>query len=100
MKITWLSSAKNQSPTPPSNAVDSNSRNKIETSIERWPLVVRGIARRRIGTDLGVGDTVERIIKRFGGDGFKWIMKRLGIECGCEDRKSLLNKLFPYKSET
>jgi hypothetical protein len=61
-----------------------------------WPLLVRGIARQRIDTDTGVGDTVHRILSKMGGDQFEWVMKRLGIECGCGERQAWLNAVYPY----
>lgn len=42
----------------------------------------------------GLGDTVEKIFKATGVDKLaKWA---LGEDCGCEERKEALNKLFPY----
>ncbi len=40
----------------------------------------------------GLGDTVEKIIKATGLDIFVE-----GKDCGCEQRKEKLNKLFPYR---
>jgi hypothetical protein len=43
----------------------------------------------------GLGDTVEAGLQAVGIDKVaKWI---LGEDCGCEQRKEKLNKLFPYK---
>lgn len=43
----------------------------------------------------GVGDTVEKITKA---TGIKKAVKFLaGEDCGCDERKDKLNKLFPYK---
>jgi len=43
----------------------------------------------------GLGDTVEAGLQAVGIDKVaKWI---LGEDCGCEERKEKLNKLFPYK---
>lgn len=42
----------------------------------------------------GLGDTVEKVFKATGVDKVaKWI---LGEDCGCEERKQTLNKMFPY----
>jgi len=60
------------------------------------PLLIRGISRQRIDSDTGVGDTVERLLAKMGGDQFKWVMARLGVNCGCEDRKQYLNRVYPY----
>ena len=43
----------------------------------------------------GLGDTVEKVLEKTGiAKVAKWI---LGEDCGCEERKEKLNKLFPYK---
>ena len=46
----------------------------------------------------GLGDTIEKITEA---TGIKKVVEAVseatGIDCGCEDRKDLLNKLFPYK---
>tara|TARA_R110002020_G_scaffold92899_2_gene224459 strand:- start:13576 stop:13929 length:354 start_codon:yes stop_codon:yes gene_type:complete len=43
----------------------------------------------------GVGDSLEKIFKKTGVD--KLAKKVLGDDCGCEERKKTLNKMFPYK---
>jgi hypothetical protein len=42
----------------------------------------------------GLGDTVEKITKA---TGIKAFVDLLSDDCGCEERKESLNKLFPYK---
>lgn len=43
----------------------------------------------------GLGDTVEKVLEVTGiAKVAKWL---LGEDCGCEERKEKLNKLFPYK---
>ena len=46
----------------------------------------------------GLGDTIERITEA---TGIKAVVEAVseatGIDCGCGERKELLNKLFPYK---
>jgi hypothetical protein len=64
---------------------------------EPWPLFIVGISRQRIPSDTGVGDTVERILSRMGGDQFKWVMARLGVDCGCGSRQEWLNRVYPYE---
>jgi hypothetical protein len=32
-----------------------------------------------------------------GGDQFKWVMKRLGVDCGCGSRQEWLNRVYPYE---
>ena len=45
----------------------------------------------------GLGDTIEKITKA---TGIKKIVDKVnkvtGKECGCEERKQTLNRLFPY----
>lgn len=62
-------------------------------------LIVRGIMRLRKPEDSGLGDTLERLIAKFGGNKFKQIAKRLGVNCGCEDRQKYLNERYPYTTE-
>ena len=42
----------------------------------------------------GLGDSVEKVLKATGID--KVAKKILGDDCGCEERKEALNKLYPY----
>jgi hypothetical protein len=43
----------------------------------------------------GFGDTVEKVLEKTGiSKVAKWV---LGEDCGCKERKEILNKLFPYK---
>lgn len=45
----------------------------------------------------GVGDTLERVFKKFGVDE-SFIAKAMGIGgCGCQKRKKFLNRIFPYR---
>jgi len=62
-----------------------------------WPLLIRGIARQRIESDIGVGDTVHRILSHMGGNQFEWAMERLGIDCGCKSGREWLNRAYPYE---
>lgn len=53
------------------------------------------MARGRKKKAVGLGDTVESIIQATHIDKVaKWLF---GEDCGCEQRKEKLNKLFPYK---
>ena len=45
----------------------------------------------------GLGDSVEKVLKATGVD--KVAKFLLGEDCGCDTRKEILNKLFPYKTE-
>jgi hypothetical protein len=46
----------------------------------------------------GLGDTIEKITEA---TGIKKVVESIseakGVNCGCDERKELLNKLFPYK---
>lgn len=43
----------------------------------------------------GLGDTIEKITEA---TGIKKVVKAIaGEDCGCDDRRDALNKLFPYK---
>ena len=43
----------------------------------------------------GLGDTVEKVLKVTGAT--KVVKFLMGEDCGCEERKAKLNKMFPYK---
>ena len=45
----------------------------------------------------GLGDSVEKVFKATGID--KVAKKVLGDDCGCEERKQKLNKMFPYSRQ-
>ena len=38
----------------------------------------------------GLGDTIEKVTIKLG-------IKKVTNDCGCNERKETLNKLFPYK---
>jgi hypothetical protein len=44
---------------------------------------------------VGFGDTVEKALELIGAD--KLAKFVLGEDCGCEERKAKLNKMFPYR---
>ena len=48
----------------------------------------------------GLGDTIEKFTKA---TGIKKVVDKVsevtGIDCGCDERKKLLNKVFPYRSK-
>jgi len=41
----------------------------------------------------GLGDTIEKVFKK---TGIKKVIESMFDDCGCEERKELLNKIFPY----
>jgi hypothetical protein len=44
----------------------------------------------------GLGDTIENVFKATKIDKVAKLI--LGDDCGCDERKELLNRLFPYKT--
>lgn len=44
----------------------------------------------------GLGDTVEKITEA---TGIKKVVEAITDDCGCQERKDKLNKLFPYATE-
>jgi orotate phosphoribosyltransferase len=63
---------------------------------QEWPRVVKMIAKRKVSSDRGVGDTLERLFSHVGGRQFKRVMELLSVECGCGDRQEWLNNTYPY----
>lgn len=59
----------------------------------RWLKYMRWF---RTAGDRGVGDTVQRLAAKVGGERFKKFAKKAGIPCGCASRQARWNKLFPY----
>ena len=47
----------------------------------------------------GLGDTIEKITKATGLAGVAKVLTEVtGKDCGCDKRKEMLNKAFPYKN--
>lgn len=47
--------------------------------------------------DAGLGDTVARVSAATGIDaGVKGIVRTLGMDCGCEERRLQLNAIYPW----
>ena len=61
-----------------------------------WPLWAKLVRKCSKSGELGVGDTVERIAAKFGGEFFKQWVENLGLPCGCTDRQHEWNASFPY----
>jgi hypothetical protein len=62
-----------------------------------WPLWASIAARRRHDDDVGVGDTLQKVATKFGGEQFKAWAAELGIPCGCSTRQQRFNSLYPYE---
>lgn len=64
----------------------------------KWPIWAAALSFFKSEKDIGVGDTVERIIGKTNSAAFKsWHLKTFGKSCGCTERKALWNAKFPYK---
>lgn len=57
---------------------------------------VRFVRLLRKPEDKGIGDTVQRIAAKFGGERFKAFAKRIGLPCRCTERQAEWNQLWPY----
>ena len=65
--------------------------NKTESNA--W---VRMVKLLRKPQDAGIGDTIQRIAAKFGGERFKAFAEKIGIPCGCADRQNEWNSKWPY----
>jgi hypothetical protein len=63
---------------------------------ERWPAWARALRSISIESDLGIGDTIARVIGPVGGDAFKAWRISIGKPCACKLRQERLNARFPY----
>ena len=52
--------------------------------------------RKQVRKSKGLGDSIEKITKATGIK--KAVSFIFGDDCGCDERKELLNKMFPYKN--
>jgi len=68
--------------------------------VRRWPTWALVVAKLAQPKDLGVGDTLARVIGPIGGDKYKaWHLETFGKPCGCAERQEHLNQLFPYRGD-
>ena len=65
----------------------------------KWPAWASAIARFSKPQDSGVGDTVQRIAAKFGGELFKAFSSSIGMPCGCTDRQKDWNTRYLYETE-
>lgn len=61
-----------------------------------WPDWAKGVALLATPEDIGVGDTVERWARKFGGIQFKAMSKAIGMPCRCDERRAEWNRRYPY----
>lgn len=62
-----------------------------------WPRWAQGVALLRKPEDAGVGDTVERWARVFGGVQFKAMARAVGLPCRCARRRAQWNARYPYR---
>lgn len=83
---------------PPKTAASVPTR--AVAKIAANPKIAERIARKRIAGEKGVGDTLERLLSKVGGNVFKAAYQKItGRSCGCGDVKAKLNADFPYPVE-
>lgn len=71
---------------------------ELKPMAARLPKWVEVIAIMRMDGEVGVGDTLARILSYAGGEWFKWIAAKAGVNCGCKKRQAALNEEYPYSS--
>lgn len=65
----------------------------------KWPVWATAIAYFKSDRDLGVGDTVERVIGKANSMAFKaWYLVTFKKSCGCNQRKSEWNVKYKYST--
>ena len=69
---------------------------EVQANHKEWPRWTKLIRMLRTEADRGVGDTVQRIAAKFGGERFKAFSARIGMPCGCTQRQEEWNRLWPY----
>lgn len=69
---------------------------KLPIRKTEWPPWAKALATQKIDSDTGVGDTAERVFGKFGGTLFNVMIKKLGMKCGCGERKIDWNREYPY----
>ena len=65
---------------------------------DRWPLWAKGLALVSTDADIGIGDTVRRLIGDFASDAFKaWHKATFGRSCDCSARQAKWNAQYPLR---
>lgn len=63
------------------------------------PRIIRILRHFAIESDVGAGDTVERLITKIGSQPLELLkskLESLGVDCGCANRKEWLNSNYPW----
>jgi hypothetical protein len=89
-----------QAPRPPGKLPTISPVDRMRYDVKRWPRWAKALRYFSNDTDKGVGDTVERIARKVGGEEFKRWTKRLGIPCDCCGRQARWNQSYPYTPKT
>jgi hypothetical protein len=63
----------------------------------KTPFWVSLVKKFKSDSDRGVGDTFQRLAASVGGERWKSLMNKAGRGCGCGDRQSKWNRLWPYE---
>ena len=64
---------------------------------EQWPLWARTIAKFRQSGEVGIGDTIKRVIGNDTSEGFKtWYKQTFNRSCGCCQRQGEMNSKYRY----
>lgn len=75
--------------------IDLEIKNEVSQYVKNKVKNKKNPIRKKKPKSKGVGDTVEKITKA---TGIKKVVDTLFDDCGCDKRKKLLNKIFPYKN--
>jgi hypothetical protein len=75
------------------------SRPAIAPEPRPWPLAVRLMASQREAGEIGVGDTLHRLMGDSAESFEAWFVAATGRKCGCGDRRQWLNWMYPYAGE-
>jgi hypothetical protein len=66
---------------------------------EQWPLAIKELSKLATPEDQGIGDIIERMVRRIGGSAFKSLYNlATGHDCGCCGRQQALNRKYPSNS--
>jgi hypothetical protein len=71
---------------------------QVAKPASEWPVWAKLISHTKTNADVGVGDTVLRLIGEPSSAQFKaWYRGLFGRDCGCTTRQSLWNTIYPYQ---
>lgn len=60
-----------------------------------WPAWAKTMESLKADADKGVGDTVKRLLGKFG-EVYQTVLKKMGMPCGCNARRDQYNIQYPY----